>query len=35
MTYPDESYYVGDFVNGKMDGNGKYFWSATGNWFEG
>jgi hypothetical protein len=35
MTYADGSFYEGDFVEGKMHGNGKYFWTDTGHWYEG
>lgn len=35
MKFPDESYYIGEFVAGRMHGNGKYYWSNSGNWFEG
>jgi hypothetical protein len=35
MRYPDESYYVGEFIAGKMHGKGRYTWTKTGNWFEG
>jgi len=33
-TWPDGSRYEGDYVDGKKEGNGKFYWS-DGNVFEG
>jgi len=35
ITYADGSYFEGDLIDGKMHGNGKYFWESTGHWYEG
>jgi hypothetical protein len=34
MTWPDQSYYEGEFKNGKMEGRGTKVW-ASGNKFVG
>jgi len=34
MTWPDNSVYTGDFVNGKVEGKGTKVW-ANGNRYEG
>lgn len=33
LTFSDGSNYVGSFLNGKMDGMGKYYWASNQHWY--
>ena len=35
MLFKDGSFYEGDFVDGFMQGQGKYRWAASNHWYEG
>lgn len=34
LTYPNQMFYEGDFVNDNFEGDGLFSWSTTGNWHD-